>query len=116
MALGGALSMGFSGRFNLLDRAPPLDKRLDRSLLFLEYNPACYAVRLSVEETVNTVLENGQESFFVNRRVALTFNLRGLVGGLKGRVGGRKTATRNGNNTPPARQTAALGAPARCGI
>ena len=109
MALGGALSMGFSGRFNLLDRAPPLDKRLDRSLLFLEYNPACYAVRLSVEETVNTVLENGQESFFVNRRVALTFNLRGLVGG-------GKTATRNENNTPPARQTAALGPPARCGI
>jgi hypothetical protein len=109
MALGGAFSMGFGGRFNLLDGAPPLDKRIDRSLLFLEYNPACYSVRLSVEETVNTVLENGQESFFVNRRVALTFNLRGLVGG-------GKTATRNENNTSPARLNAALGRPARCGI
>ncbi|MEE8435972.1 MAG: hypothetical protein V3S64_14400 [bacterium] len=109
MALGGALSMGFSGRFNLIDTAPPLNKRIDRSLLFLEYNPACYSVRLSVEETVNTVLEDGQESYFVNRRVALTFNLRGLVGG-------RKTATRNENNTSPARLNAAVGRPARCGI
>lgn len=109
MPLGGALSMGISGRFNLLDGSPPLDKRIDRSLLFLEYNPACFSVRLSVEETVNTVLENGQESFFVNRRVALTFNLKGLVGG-------RKTATRNENNNTPGRLNAALDRPARCGI
>ena len=109
MALANTLSMGFSGRLNLLDPAPPLDKRLERRLLFLEYNPACYSVRLSVEETVNTVQENGQESYFVNRRVALTFNLKGLVGG-------RKTAPRNENNTPPARVTASLGRPSRCGI
>jgi len=109
MALANALSMGFSGRFNLLDGTPPLNKRIDRSLLFLEYHPVCYSMRLSVEQTVNTVLENGLETYFVNRRVALTFNLKGLVGG-------RKPPARNANGTPATGLTAALGSPGQCGI
>ena len=111
-ALTERLSLGFEGRLNLQDAPPPLDKRIDRSLLFLDYHPVCYAVRLSVEETVASVLENGAETFFVDRKFSLSFNLLGLVGGRAG-------PARNGEGEPRPPASAGIAAtggsvPARC--
>lgn len=75
------ISMGFEGRLNLKDDPPPLDRRLDQGLAFMEYHPGCYRARLSYEEIVGSTLENGEENFFVQRRIWLTFNLRGVGGG-----------------------------------
>lgn len=81
MAWSDQLSVGFNGRINLQDEPPPLQRRIDQGLLFVDFHPICYSVRLSYEEVVGSTLENKVETFFVDRRVMLSFRLDGLVGG-----------------------------------
>jgi hypothetical protein len=78
MAFTDRTSLGFNGRLNLQDDTPPLERRLDQGQLFVEYHPICYAVRLSYEEAVNPFIEDGETRYSLDRRVRLSFNLRGL--------------------------------------
>jgi len=78
MAWSDQLSVGFTGRINLQDEPPPLQRRIDRGLVFVDFHPICYSVRLSYEEVVS---RTNVETFFVDRRVMLSFTLAGLVGG-----------------------------------
>ena len=73
--------MGFSGRINLVDGTPPLNRRLDQGELFVEYHPVCYRVRASYTEQVATTLEAGVSTYYLDRRFKLSFDLTGLVGG-----------------------------------
>lgn len=81
MAVADAWGLGFSGRINLSDATPPLERRIDRGELFVEYRPVCYALRLSYTEQVVSTLESGSERFYLDRHLALSFDLIGLVGG-----------------------------------
>ncbi|MCH8882628.1 MAG: LPS assembly protein LptD, partial [SAR324 cluster bacterium] len=81
MAWSDQLSVGFNGRINLQDEPPPLQRRIDQGLLFVDFHTICYSVRLSYEEVVGSTLEKTGETFFVDRRVMLSFRLAGLVGG-----------------------------------
>jgi hypothetical protein len=76
-----AWGMGFSGRINLTDGPAPLQRRIDRDEVYVEYRPVCYALRFSYAEQVNSTLENGTEKFFVDRHFSVSFDLVGLVGG-----------------------------------
>jgi LPS transport system D len=74
-------SGGFSGRINLSDGTPPLDRRLDQSALYLDYRPDCYGLRASYRESVVAVPQGGAYTFYVDRSFKLIFDLSGLVGG-----------------------------------
>jgi hypothetical protein len=76
-----AWALGVSGRVNLSDGTPPLDRRLDRGEVFVEYHPACYLVRVSYLEQVDSTLQGATPTFYLDRRFSITFELSGLVGG-----------------------------------
>ncbi|MDH4224423.1 MAG: hypothetical protein OEW12_02110 [Deltaproteobacteria bacterium] len=77
------LGIGFESTINLQNAVPPLNRRLNHGLFFLDYHPVCYAVRLSYSEDIGVTQELGNNVYFVDRQVSLSFNLGGLVGSSK---------------------------------
>jgi hypothetical protein len=78
-------SVGFNGTLNLATEAAPLGRRLQKGLLFTDFHPICYRIRLSYEESLELTQQNAVDKYFVNRRLALTFDLGSLFSGTQQR-------------------------------
>ncbi|HEX7927417.1 MAG TPA: hypothetical protein VF678_07490, partial [bacterium] len=79
-------SAGFNGVLNLAADQAPLGRRLQSGLLFVDFHPICYRVRLSYQESLELTQQNGVDKYFVNRQVALTFDLGSLFSGTQQRT------------------------------
>lgn len=79
-------SFGFSGVLNLSSAPAPLNRRLQKGLVFFDFHPICYSIRLSYEESLEVTQEGGVDRYFVNRRVFLSFDLASLFSARQERV------------------------------
>jgi lipopolysaccharide assembly outer membrane protein LptD (OstA) len=79
-------SVGFNGTLNLATQPAPLGRRLQDGLVFIDFHPICYRVRLTYEESLELTQNNGANQYFVNRRIAFTFDLGSLLSGTQQRV------------------------------
>jgi hypothetical protein len=79
-------SLGFSGVLNLSSAPAPLNRRLQKGLVFFDFHPICYSIRLSYEESLEVTQEAGVDRYFVNRRVFLSFDLASLLSASQERV------------------------------
>lgn len=79
--LAGDVAVGWSGRLNMQDEPPPLDRRLDQAQAFLDFRSVCYSARVTYAENVDSTVENRKRVYFVDRRILFTFTLTGLQGG-----------------------------------
>jgi hypothetical protein len=105
MAWTDAWRTGFTGRLNLTDGTPPLERRLDQGEVFVEYHPICYAVRVSYSEQVASTLVGGLQTYYLDRRFRISFDLSGLVGGpvqAPSPLPGSPSYTAAADATPPA--------------
>jgi len=78
---GDALSLGLQGTLNLAGKPVPEDRRLEEAVVFADFHPGCYAVRLSYREALKLTEQQGAPLYYVEQRVELTFDLGGLVSG-----------------------------------
>jgi len=79
-------SLGFNGILNLATEPAPLGRRLQQGLMFMDFHPICYRIRLSYEESLELTQQNGSDKYFLNRRIALTFDLGSLFSGTQQRI------------------------------
>jgi hypothetical protein len=90
--LQGADTLGFGAdtSVDLRSRNVPLGRRLTKAEAFVDFHPSCYGIRLSYVEEVNLTQDlnpaTGQEedSYYLDKRFLLTFNLGGVVSSGRG--------------------------------
>jgi hypothetical protein len=75
-----SLSIGFEGRLNLRNDPAPLDRRMERDMVFIDFHPICYRIRATYEESLELTKVGANDQYFVNRRFSIAFDLGGVLG------------------------------------
>ena len=74
------VSLGFSGSINIRDTPAPLGRRLETGKIFVNYNPGCYALKVTFLEAISfSRVSGGEPEYFLDRRLVFTLDIGGLI-------------------------------------